>query len=135
MEAKPGILKAQGLTTNFLRGIHFTSPTNGYVVGNEKTLLKYTEVSGVGKSQKTCNLKYYPNPAGKKFGVQSPEFGVEICGTLEIYDLNGRKLLEKQIPEGSETVEVDVSSLESGVYFCRLISENKSATQKLIIQK
>jgi hypothetical protein len=56
-------------------------------------------------------------------------------GTLEIYDLNGRKLIEEQIPKGSETIEIDVSSLESGVYFCRLISENKSSTQKLIIQK
>jgi hypothetical protein len=126
-------LQSQGLTSNFLRGIHFTFPTNGYVVGNEKTLLKYTEVSGVGESE-TIQFEIYPNPAGKKFGVRSSEFGVN-GGTLEIYDLNGRKLLEKQIPKGSETVEVDVSSLESGVYFCRLISKNKSATQKLIIQK
>ena len=54
---------------------------------------------------------------------------------IEIYDLNGRKLLEKQIPAGRETIEIDVSHLKSGVYFCRLISENKSATQKLIHSK
>lgn len=30
-----------GLTTAFLRGVHFTSPTNGYICGNEGTLLKY----------------------------------------------------------------------------------------------
>ena len=69
-----------------------------------------------------------------EFGVRSSEFGVN-GGTLEIYDLNGRKLIEKHIQAGAEEFEVDVSSLESGVYFCRLISKNKSATQKLIIQK
>jgi photosystem II stability/assembly factor-like uncharacterized protein len=39
-------VEGEVLTTNFLRGIHFTSPSNGYAVGNEKTLLKYTELSG-----------------------------------------------------------------------------------------
>ncbi len=39
------ILGIAGLTTAFLRGVHFTSPTNGYVVGNGKNLLKYTETN------------------------------------------------------------------------------------------
>jgi hypothetical protein len=60
------------------------------------------------------------------------EIGVN-GGTIEIYDLNGRKLLERQIPKGSESIEIDVSSLESGVYFCRLNNENISVTKKLII--
>jgi len=49
--------------------------------------------------------------------------------------LNGRKLIEKQIPAGTETVEVDVSNLKSGIYFCKLITEKGNATKKLIIQK
>ncbi len=44
-------------------------------------------------------------------------------------------MLEKHIQTGNETIEIDVSSLQSGVYFCRLIFKNTSATQKLIIQK
>ncbi len=28
------LVEAAGMTTNFLRGVHFTSPTNGYVSGN-----------------------------------------------------------------------------------------------------
>jgi hypothetical protein len=76
----------------------------------------------------------YPNPAKNKFKVKSIKFKV-YDATLEIYDLHGRKLLEKQIPAGSLTFEIDVSSLESGVYGCKLITENKSITKKLIIQK
>jgi hypothetical protein len=53
---------------------------------------------------------------------------------IEIYDLNGRKLLQKQIPAGTEVIEIDVSSLKSGVYFCKLITEKGNATKKLIIQ-
>jgi photosystem II stability/assembly factor-like uncharacterized protein len=116
-----------------LRAIYFTSANNGYVVGNG-VLLKYGVVSGIGDGIETISFEIYPNPAKDKFSIQSSVFKVEEA-TVEIYDMNGRKLLEKQIPKGSETVEVDVSNLQSGIYFCRLISENKSTTQKLIIQK
>ncbi len=40
---------ANGLTTAFLLGVQFTSLTNGYVVGNGKTLLRYGELTGVKK--------------------------------------------------------------------------------------
>ncbi|RLD45256.1 MAG: hypothetical protein DRI89_01530 [Bacteroidetes bacterium] len=76
----------------------------------------------------------FPNPAGNEFRVSTSGFRVSQA-TLEIFDLNGRKLLEKSIPKGSEEVTVDVSGLMSGVYLCRLIIENKSVTKKLIIQK
>ena len=54
---------------------------------------------------------------------------------IEIYDLNGRKLLEKQISAGTGEIEIDVSHLKSGVYFCKLITEKANATKKLMIQK
>ena len=99
-------LQAQGLTSNFLRCVHFTSPNNGYIVDNGKTLLKYGEILGIGKEPEDLLFTIFPNPAKGKFGVQSLEFGVANA-TIELFDLNGRKLLEKQIPKGSETVEVD----------------------------
>ncbi|PLW99007.1 MAG: hypothetical protein C0591_03440, partial [Marinilabiliales bacterium] len=49
--------------TKFLRGIHFTSPTNGYVVGNEKTLLKYGELTGLGEAIENMPFEIFPNPA------------------------------------------------------------------------
>jgi len=129
------VVEGAGLTTALLRRIHFTSPTNGYVVGNGKTLLKYGELTGTGSSiVETLQFEIFPNPAQNEFKVQCSEFKVEEA-EIEIYDLNGRKLLEKHIPAGTENIEVDVSHLKNGVYFCRLISENKSTTQKLIIQK
>ena len=79
-------------------------------------------------------LNIYPNPTAGKFRVQCSEFKVEDA-TIELYDLNGRKLLEKQISAGTENVEIDVSHLKNGIYFCRLVSEKYSATKKLIIQK
>jgi hypothetical protein len=55
--------------------------------------------------------------------------------TVELFDLNGRKLLEKYFPAGNETMEIDVSGLVNGVYYCRLIVEENNTIKKLIIQK
>ena len=120
--------------SGFLRGIHFTSSNNGFIVGNNGDAYKYGELNAVAEFDVGFGFGIYPNPAVNEFGVSSSEFRVSQA-TVEIYDLNGRKLLEKTIPKGAETVEIDVSGLESGVYLCRLIMENKSVTKKLIIQK
>jgi hypothetical protein len=127
-------VEANGLTNTLLTGVQFTSSTNGYVVGNNKTLLKYTQLTtGVEHELEDLKFEIFPNPAAGKFKVQSSKFKVEEA-KLEIYDLNGRKLLEKQIIAGTNNSEIDVSQLKSGVYFCRLLIEKYSATQKLIIQ-
>jgi hypothetical protein len=34
-------IEANGMTSNMLRAVYFTSPTNGYALGNKGTLLKY----------------------------------------------------------------------------------------------
>ena len=74
----------------------------------------------------------YPNPAGDFIHLQSEIFSQQFA-IVEVFDLRGRKLLEKQIPAGSEKVEMDVSSLKSGIYFCRISTEEYSVTKKMII--
>ncbi|RLD45255.1 MAG: hypothetical protein DRI89_01525, partial [Bacteroidetes bacterium] len=128
------IIIGAGLTTTFLRGVQFTSTTNGYIAGNNKTLLKYTEISGIGDNTSPVEFEIFPNPAIDEFRVQSSEFKVS-GATLQLFGLNGKKLLEKTIPKGSEEIAVDVNKLESGMYFCRVTVDNKSVTKKLIIQK
>ena len=82
----------------------------------------------------------FPNPAGKEFRVRSLEFGVRSLefgvsqATLEIFDLTGKKLFEKQVPKRSKEFTVNVSSLNSGLYFCRIRTDKGSVTKKLIIK-
>ncbi len=89
---------------------------------------------GYSEESLSVNFQIYPNPAVSVVSLQSAVF-TQQSSFVEIYDLNGRKLLENFIPAGRETVEIDMSGLKSGVYFCRLIMKNKSVTKKLIIQK
>ncbi|MCD4697024.1 MAG: T9SS type A sorting domain-containing protein, partial [Bacteroidales bacterium] len=80
------------------------------------------------------SLQIYPNPAGSVVSLQSAVFSQQ-SSVVELYDLNGKKLLEIQIPEGMETVEIDVSGLQNGVYFCRITTDETILTKKMIIRK
>ncbi len=127
--------EGSALTIYVLSGVHFTSPTNGYVVGNGKTLLKYGDLTGTGSTIiETVQFDIYPNPASEKFQVAGCGLRVDAV-TVELFDLNGRKLLEKYFPAGNETTEVDVSGLQNGVYMIQLQFENQTVSKKLIIQK
>jgi hypothetical protein len=75
----------------------------------------------------------YPNPASTVVNVQSTVFNQQ-PSVMEFYDLNGRKLIEKQIQQGSENAEIDVSHLKNGIYFCKLNAKNESIINKLIIR-
>ena len=100
-----------------------------------KTTYYYSEIDVSGISEASDNnITIFPNPAVDKFQVHNSGFRVSTA-TIELYDLNGKKLLEKDIPKGTKIIEIDVSSLDSGVYFCKLNTENHSVTKKVIIKK
>lgn len=96
--------------------------------------IKYSQAVGVEQELEILEFEIYPNPAAEKFQVTGYGFQVEDA-TIELYDLNGRKLLEKPFPARTENTEIDVSHLKNGVYFCRLVTKKYIATKKLIIQK
>ena len=90
--------------------------------------------TGVIETSLHGSYSIYPNPATDEFEVKSPEFEAD-GATIELYDLNGRKLLERQIPKGSREITVDVRSLQSGMYFCRVTIGDETAAKKLVIKK
>ena len=86
------------------------------------------------ESVKEFPFNIFPNPASSFLILQSSAFILQ-SSIVEIYDLNGTKLFQKQLPAGSKSIEVDVSSFPNGIYFCKLSTENISVTKKLIIRK
>lgn len=123
----------EGLTSSFLRSVHFTSPTNGYVVGNQKTLLKYTEISGIGDEVENIKFEIYPNPAKDKLQIKCSDFKTE-SGIIEILSLDGKEILIKEILKGNENIELDLRNLKNGMYLCKISTDKKSSTKKLIIE-
>jgi hypothetical protein len=89
-------------------------------------------ITGIGDEIENIKFEIYPNPAISVVNLQSPVFSQS--ATVALFGVDGMKLLEKTIPEGSEEITVDVRSLHSGLYFVRLTIENKSVTKKLVIK-
>jgi hypothetical protein len=114
------------------------------VAGNTGTLQSWglnliyaSDASAVDDNiDKETDLVLFPNPAISVVSLHACPYGSTVfsrqSAVVEIYDLNGRKLIEKQIPAGNETIEIDVSKLATGVYFCQVKLNDKRITKKLI---
>jgi hypothetical protein len=73
-------------------------------------------------------LNLYPNPVsnGKVYISTKNDLEKEII----IFDLLGKKVMQTFI----SSKELNISSLNSGVYIIRITEENASATRKLIVR-
>ena len=79
----------------------------------------------------------YPNPFNP---VTNIEFSLDEKSNvyISIYDINGRSvdlLAENEFNRGFHNVMWDASEYPSGVYFVKIISNNISVSQKIILIK
>jgi photosystem II stability/assembly factor-like uncharacterized protein len=127
-------IQGAGLTTAFLRGVHFVSTDNGnvgYVVGNGKTLLKYTGVLGIGDERIPVDFELFPNPVNENLYIKCSDFKTE-SGTIEILSIDGKEVLKREIRQGNENIEIDLDKHEAGMYLCQITIGNRSTTKKII---
>jgi len=95
--------------------------------------LKYTEILGVGDEFENIKFEIYPNPAQNKIQIQCSEFKTE-KGIIEILSIDGKVMLKKELKKGIQNLEINVSNLEAGMYFCKITIDKKSSTKKLKIE-
>ncbi len=102
-------IEADGLTNELLQGVYFVTTTNGkvgYVVGNNSTILKCTQVTGVEEKSKIIPFVVYPNPANNKIQIECSDFKSE-SGKIELLSLDGKEIIKKEIGKGNENIELD----------------------------
>jgi len=94
-------------------------------------------------------LKIFPNPASEMINVEFPKFLILSSGsgrhvatttyhhwkstTLEVYDLNGRRVFLKEIPKSLHELEINVSSWKPGLFYFRLVYDNKTVARKNLV--
>ncbi len=111
--------------------------SSGYLYWNKDASAVYSEDCGINAVEYLLSesvISLYPNPASSDVNIQST-VGSRQSAVVEFFDLNGRKLLEKHIPAGTEETEIDVSQLLCGMYFCRITAQECSTTKKITIQR
>ncbi len=75
------------------------------------------------------SVNVFPNPAVNQLNIQG-DFENETI--LNIYNLQGQKIMTDIIGQGNQIKNIDVSDLSSGYYTIQLANERNSITQKFI---
>ncbi len=89
---------------------------------------EYTEPTMDVESQSVDRFVLFPNPTENYFFID----GLKESSSLSIFDINGRKL--NYISAVANNQKIDISSLQSGVYFVRIESGSTTfVTKKLIV--
>ena len=134
------LVEGAGLTGNFLTGVHFTSSTNGYVSGNDKTLLKYTQSIGITPIPGTLPEDYalmqnYPNPFNPTTTIKFTISNIRLT-ILKVYNVLGNEvavLVNEKLSAGSYEVEFNAGNIPSGVYFYQLQAGDYAETRKMVL--
>ncbi len=77
------------------------------------------------------NFKIFPNPAKNKIFVQQPIPGK---AEIKIFDIVGRQSLPTLF-NPPQNFEIDISTLNSGIYFIIVKSSERSYIEKIIVEK
>jgi len=132
-------------TTKTLHDVFFTSPTNGFAVGFDSTILHYTQLTDV-KEQPTYPTAFkleqnYPNPFNPSTSIQYA-IGSRQFVQLKVYDILGNEIAtlvdEEKEPGIYETEFNPASSIKnpaSGIYFYQLRAGDYVQTKKMIFMK
>ena len=87
------------------------------------------------KEKFTPSIQIYPNPTNDFVSVHidlQEQANLNVC----IYDLTGKKIMEKNYFNTSFVdSKFDFSTEKSGIYLCRIKSNNKTYTKKISVIK
>ncbi|GAA4898018.1 hypothetical protein GCM10023311_23500 [Flaviramulus aquimarinus] len=113
---------------NSLKGI---APFNNTRIGTFKITLQ--SVLGVNNLTKFSNTKIYPNPTNGLATISNIKNNE--LNTIEIFNILGRLVKEIPVKQGLTKIDMDLTSLNKGVYLVNLKAfDGASKTQKLVIK-
>ncbi len=77
----------------------------------------------------------FPNPASNVVNVKLS--GSDILTHVYLYDVTGKLIHSAKISNenlsNSSTTQIDIRSLQSGIYYIKLVDINRELTKKLIV--
>ncbi len=85
------------------------------------------------KDQLAKSISIYPNPASDVVNV-STTLQVSQAAYFQIVDLQGAVVKTFQIPQGMQTVALEVNSLRNGIYIVHPVNSESSVGKLLLIQ-
>lgn len=84
------------------------------------------------EEQTKLNFKIYPNPASEQVYIETSTENRQNC-EVTILDLQGRILLQRDMPENSSRLDIPTNSLARGMYMVVVKSDTWLGSVKLVI--
>ncbi|MEA3494878.1 MAG: LamG-like jellyroll fold domain-containing protein [Bacteroidota bacterium] len=93
------------------------------------------ETNSLDELSRSIFISAWPNPADKELNIETNGFKVKTI-SLEIFDLQGKKVLSKLINNSKKhsSEVIDVSSLNKGIYFVKVSGEGILKTEKIVVK-
>ncbi|NND51130.1 MAG: T9SS type A sorting domain-containing protein [Flavobacteriaceae bacterium] len=79
------------------------------------------------------SLKVFPNPLTEA-DVINLQFNKNITASINMYDLTGKVVLSDELVNRTAK-QINVSSLNNGIYMLQIVAENSSTTRKIVVMK
>lgn len=81
--------------------------------------------TGIKALSSINQFSIYPNPAQNRIFIRNSNKSLISLNLIEIYNILGRKVLEMKVLQNSQNVmKIDISTLNSGVFFIKLLDSN-----------
>lgn len=74
----------------------------------------------------------HPNPSSGAF--QLSYSAQSVAGTIEVYDVNSRLILQQALAPWSQVAHVNMTGMESGMYLCRATFGNSVITRRIMLE-
>jgi hypothetical protein len=89
---------------------------------------------GVNENDAGKSFSIFPNPSANNFTL-SYSSPVQ-AGVFEMYDVYGKLCVKNNLDPGKQSMEINTSSLNNGIYYCRLKTGNDiTEIKKIVIAK
>ena len=101
-----------------------------YLVNYENCMWDPVGVAEIDHSQ----IEIFPNPVDDIISVRKVNGNFGKASRIEIADLHCRIVLSEELAGGKGIIELDLSSIDSGIYLLRMTTENgKTLTEKIVV--
>ncbi len=121
-------------TLKELNAVFFIDALTGFAVGDSGTIIKTTNggITGINEREQKVSFSIFPNPVNETLTISIQEAKYQ-SGILEIFNVTGQKMLSEKMDFTEGTASLNIQSLLSGFYYCRIIfDENNSGIIRLI---
>lgn len=90
-------------------------------------------ITSTNETEAEESFEIYPNPVKDRFTIYDVRYTIS---RIEIFDVLGQKVYsaQPQTTNHEPRTSVNVSLLSPGIYFCRIIGEDKVTTKKIMIE-